>query len=79
MLKSNKTIDFRGIELNVEYSYSKYIPAILYLDNGDPGYPDEGGELYINKVLHCNEDITLLFEETQLDEITNILLPYVNF
>lgn len=28
---------------DIEYSASKYHPAVMYLRNGDPGYPEEGG------------------------------------
>lgn len=31
--------------LDVSASFSDYSPAVMYLSNGDPGYPAEGGEI----------------------------------
>ncbi len=31
--------------LDVSASISDYYPAVMYLRNGDPGYPAEGGEV----------------------------------
>jgi hypothetical protein len=33
------------IEVEIDGSMSKRKPARMYLKNGDPGYPEEGGEL----------------------------------
>lgn len=47
--------DFRGepiaLELDVTFAVSPYHPAMPYLPNGDPGYPAEGGEVEIERVL----------------------------
>ena len=44
------TIDFGGQRLRVEYDYSPATPDVMYLRNGDPGYPGEPEEFYITKV-----------------------------
>lgn len=28
---------------NIDYTATPYHPAVMYLRNGDPGYPEEGG------------------------------------
>ncbi len=35
------------IEIEVEYSVSPFVKGVHTLRNGDPGYPDEGGEVEI--------------------------------
>jgi hypothetical protein len=79
MLNSETTLNFRGIIVTIEYEYSKHIPARMYESNGDPGDPEEGGEVYISKILHADDDITTLFDEEMIEEITNVLIPYINF
>ncbi len=32
-------------EIRIVGEISKYYPAVMYLSNGDPGYPAEGGEI----------------------------------
>jgi len=44
------TIDFGGQRLRVEYDYSPATPDVMYLRNGDPGYPGGPEEFYITKV-----------------------------
>jgi hypothetical protein len=34
------------IEFEVSAEISPFYPAVMYLRNGDPGYPAEGGELF---------------------------------
>ena len=35
------TTTYNGLE--IDYSVEEYSPAVMYLSNGDPGYPAEGG------------------------------------
>ncbi len=35
--------DYEGMSLQVEATISDYHPAVMYLANGDPGHPEEGG------------------------------------
>jgi len=51
-------IEFKDRMFLVDYSFSgKFIPARMYLSNGDPGYPAEYPDLDINsiKILHRGE------------------------
>jgi hypothetical protein len=79
MLTENTFIHYRSILLEIEYKYNKYIPATTFESNGEPGYPSEGGDLYINEIIHGDENIISLFTEDMLDEISNIIQPNVNF
>lgn len=38
-------------EVVVEFTISKYFPAVMYLSNGDPGYPEEGGEVEVTSAI----------------------------
>lgn len=33
------------VDLTVSFALTSYSPAVMYLANGDPGYPAEGGEI----------------------------------
>lgn len=35
----------KTVELDVEAEISAYYNGVMYLSNGDPGYPPEGGEV----------------------------------
>ncbi len=37
--------DSDTLMLGVSASITDYYPAVMYLSNGDPGYPAEGGEV----------------------------------
>lgn len=38
------------VDVDVWFTVSEYRPARLYLANGDPGYPEEGGEVDLERV-----------------------------
>jgi hypothetical protein len=46
-----------GEDLEVEYDYSPHQPAVMYLSNGDPGYPEEPAEAAIYEALLNGVDI----------------------
>ncbi len=37
--------EFETLLLDVDAFVTAYYPAVMYLRNGDPGYPAEGGEI----------------------------------
>lgn len=41
----NEDGDHELVLLDVTAHISDYYPAVMYLRNGDPGYPEEGGEV----------------------------------
>jgi hypothetical protein len=43
-------VDFGGQRLLVEYDYSPATADVMYLPNGDPGYPGDPEEFYITGV-----------------------------
>ncbi len=42
------TIDDR--DATVDFNYSPAIPAVMYLRNGDPGYPEEPAEVEVTEI-----------------------------
>jgi hypothetical protein len=64
------SIVFRGKDLYIEYNYTPYDPGRMYMSNGDPGYPPEGGEFELTAVSIDGSDILdLLSEEIQQELI----------
>lgn len=41
----NAAGDYETLMLDVSANITDYYPAVMYLRNGDPGYPSEGGEV----------------------------------
>lgn len=64
-------VDDREVEITIEYTVSKYYPAKMYLSNGDPGCPAEGGELEIESII--DEDGNELDEDVLTDSIRDSL------
>ncbi len=50
-----------SLELEVEFSVAPYVPAVMYLRNGDPGYPAEGG--YCEDLIPTVKSATIYDEE----------------
>ena len=46
-------------EVDVHYSYSAGRPAVMYLKNGDPGYPEEPAEIEVRAVVAGNGSIQI--------------------
>ena len=64
----NMTIDlgdFGEQEVEVQYSYSAGRPAVMYLRNGDPGYPEEPAELEVLKVFLGKLELPSFLWETE--------------
>ena len=62
------------VELRIEYETTPYRPAVYYLSNGDPGYPEEGGDFDINEIIVDGQDIISSFSKDELDRITEIAI-----
>lgn len=63
MAKGEGTINYWGVDIDIEYYYEPFVPGRMYMSNGDPGYPDEGGEFYIEKAFIGGQDVTELLED----------------
>ena len=63
MARGEGTINYWGVDIDIVYQYEPFIPGRMYMDNGDPGYPDEGGEFYIEKAFIGGQDVTELLED----------------
>lgn len=69
MAKGEGTITYDGVEIDIEFQYEPLVPGRMYMSNGDPGYPDEGGEFYIEKAFIGGQDVTDLLGEDKLESI----------
>lgn len=44
------TINYRGLEFTVEGTYHKATRDVMYMPNGDPGYPGDPAEFDIDSI-----------------------------
>ena len=72
MAKGSGTITYQDVEIDIEFYYEPLVRGRMYMDNGDPGYPDEGGEFYISKAFIGEQDVTDLLGEDKLEEIAEV-------
>lgn len=68
------SINYRGMDMEVEYFSTPFSPEVRTMSNGDPGWPAEGGEFYVESVKVCGVDITELISEEELERIGEIIL-----
>ena len=59
------------LEVKCTGTLNPYHPAVMYLPNGDPGYPEEGGDLVDFTVELFGEDITEKLTPIQLENLKN--------
>jgi len=74
MSSSSANITYNEKELYVEYDSTPYVPAVYYLSNGDPGYPEEGGDFEITMVLEDGNDITDSFDDNDFYEMEQLIV-----
>lgn len=60
------------VEMEIAYETTPYRPAVYYLSNGDPGYPEEGGDFDIFEVRVDGVNIIKSLSVEDFDEITEI-------
>ncbi len=60
---------FHEFGLTVEYTFQRGAPAVMYLRNGDPGYPAEPDEIEIVAVRLNGHDIKPLLSDRFLDDL----------
>lgn len=65
----NRTVEILGVDLEVEFDHTPYRPAVMYLSNGDPGYPAEGGEVEVTDVFLDGTLITPLLSDWTMKQI----------
>lgn len=56
-------------EVVVTYSVSKYHPAVMYLSNGDPGYPEEGGEVEVESAIRQDTGASVELTDSEIESI----------
>ena len=66
-------INFKGVELDIDYDYREAEPQILYDGGGSGTQGCYAGIDTINEILHKGVDISLLVEN-DMNEIENLIL-----
>ena len=64
------SLKYLGVDLDITYNYSPYSSGVMWESNGEIGYPDEGGELYILSVEVGGVDIYNILTEDIIDSIS---------
>jgi hypothetical protein len=66
--------DVRGeYDVTVEYDWTPGRPAVMYLRNGDPGYPEDPAEFEIVRIEANGLDITSDITEPDLYRIEQLI------
>ena len=69
------SVTYKGIELEIDYYATPYVPEVRYLSNGDPGYPAEGVDFDVEAVRLDGSDIDII-ELLSTDTISGIAEAY---
>lgn len=69
----NRTVEILGVDLEVEFDHTPYRPAVMYLRNGDPGYPAEGGDIDVTDVFLAGTSVIDLLSDWTLQQIQSQL------
>lgn len=72
-MATETTITFKGVYMEVKYTYEAGEPDVYYMANGDPGYPGSPEELIVEEVMIGGEDCTELLED-ELEKIEDYIL-----
>lgn len=62
-------LKYKGVVMDLVFDAEAIIPGLWTLSNGDPGYPSEGGEFYIEQIsiegVNCTELLEPLMEDIE--------------
>lgn len=64
-----RTVTVLDVDLEVEFTATPYRPAVMYLSNGDPGYPAEGGEIEVTDVFLDDVSVVKLLSDWTMQQI----------
>jgi len=71
---TQRLIEIDSIPFFVSYDYTKGTPDRLYMPNGDPGYPGDPAEVYLNSVLLEDWELLEYLDKHTLERIEEIIL-----
>jgi hypothetical protein len=71
------TIDYNGLELQIEGDYEQGEAECWTLPNGDPGYPGSASSFVINSVTLDAADITELISNEKMNILTELCLTKI--
>ena len=66
-------------DLEIEFEATPYRPAVMYLSNGDPGYPEEGGDFDIYSIKKNGVELINKLSSKQIDRIQDQLLDFLEY
>jgi len=72
-----QTINYKGVDFDVEFDYQPYEPDVFYLSNGDPGYPGCPEYVELSDISYKGVDFWDILED-KLDEIEEIILKTIS-
>ena len=64
--------------LSVDFNYTKGCDAVMYLSNGDPGYPAEPSEVEIERVCVGQIDITKEITSDGINALEEAAQEYID-
>lgn len=62
-MKQKIKFQYLGIQFSACVNYTPATPDVMYMKNGDPGYPGDPEELEIDKLYISGVDVTALYDE----------------
>ena len=65
-------------DLEIEFETTPFIPGCNYMRNGDPGYPDEGGDFDIYSIKKNGIELINRLNSKIIDRIEDKLINYLN-
>lgn len=68
-MRGGGQLKYKGVVMDLVFDAEAIIPGLWTLSNGDPGYPSEGGEFYIEEIwiegVNCTELLEPFIEEIE--------------
>jgi hypothetical protein len=71
-MKFEETVNYMDIEFLVSGDWQSYVRGRGYMENGDPGYPDEGGYFEDMKIMIGDQDVTDALAEQVIIDIERL-------
>lgn len=66
-MRGEGQLKYKGVVMDLVFESEAFIPVVWTLSNGDPGYPSEGGDFYIEEIWidgqNCSDLLEPFFED----------------
>lgn len=77
-MELNRETIYLELPLEVEFTYTRRRPAVMYLRNGDPGYPEEPAELEVSEVTLNGKPIGGFLTDAQHQQIEELIYAEID-